>query len=129
MKRPEQLLHQSVATYLQYALPKDVWFAHYPAGGKRSKIEAAILKTMGAKAGVPDLMFIRGGRVWFIELKAPAERLKNGELSKAKPQISEDQEDTMRNLQNVDCEVAICRSLLEVQIVLKMWGLINGKDV
>ena len=47
---------------------------HIPNGGKRRKSEAARVKAMGVKAGVPD-MFLpvpRGGfHGLFIELKAP----------------------------------------------------------
>jgi hypothetical protein len=32
------------------------WLHHSPNGGARSKIEAAILKAMGVKAGEPDLV-------------------------------------------------------------------------
>ncbi len=32
------------------------WLAHIPNGGARSKAEAGILKAMGVKAGMPDLV-------------------------------------------------------------------------
>lgn len=57
---------------------------HVPNGGKRKKIEAAILKGMGVRAGVSDLFLavpkrvtasaeFRGGM--FIEMKAPDGRV------------------------------------------------------
>jgi len=43
---------------------------HVPNGGKRSPIEAAILKGLGVTAGVPDIIAIRAGHAYGLELKA-----------------------------------------------------------
>ena len=94
MNRPEQALQQSIVEYLQLALRPDVRWWHTPSGGWRSKVEAAIFKGIGAKAGVPDLCFawsewsrwgINGestsydpvpvSRIAFIEVKAEGGKL------------------------------------------------------
>lgn len=42
-----------------------------PNGGKRSKVEAAIMKGLGVRAGVPDICVLcRDGTVVFLELKS-----------------------------------------------------------
>jgi hypothetical protein len=51
-------------------------FAFHPAnGGYRSPIEAAILRGLGMRRGVPDAIAIRDGRVYGLELKAAGGRL------------------------------------------------------
>lgn len=82
MKHPEQSLHQSVARYLDVALPKDVFWTTVPAGGGGAK-RGAFLKSCGYRAGVPDLMFIIRGQAWFIELKTPKGRLSPAQIETA----------------------------------------------
>jgi hypothetical protein len=51
-------------------------FAFHPAnGGWRSPVEGAILKAMGVRAGVPDIVAVKGGQCYALELKAPDGRL------------------------------------------------------
>lgn len=85
MKRPEQELQIQVAAFMD-RIP-GLLFWHTPNGGGRSKVEASILKAMGVKPGVPDLIvLLPNGKVGFIELKAgkgvasPAQRQMMGEL-------------------------------------------------
>lgn len=40
-------------------------------GGRRSKIEAAIMQGEGVLAGIPDLTVVLPGAVLWVELKAP----------------------------------------------------------
>jgi len=85
VKRPEQELQIQVAAFMD-RIP-GLLFWHTPNGGGRSKVEASILKAMGVKPGVPDLIvLLPNGKVGFIELKAgkgvasPAQRQMMGEL-------------------------------------------------
>jgi hypothetical protein len=72
MQRPEQELQKSVVAYLNYALPPAILFFHIPNQmGNRGAREGAILKSMGVRAGMPDLGFILPtGMVAWCELKA-----------------------------------------------------------
>lgn len=109
----ESAFQITVAGYLDAFLsPPSVWF-HIPNGGRRGKIEAARLKKMGVKAGVPDIEIIaEGGRSHFMELK----REKGGRLSDA--QIA------MRQLLiAVGCPWAEARTLEEVKAALDAWGI------
>ena len=65
--RPEQLLHRAVADYLTLVSRAGrFWWCHYPAGGARSKIEAAIFKGLGVRAGIYDIIIIApGGRAFW----------------------------------------------------------------
>lgn len=42
---------------------------HVPNGGKRSKVEAAWLKSSGVISGIPDLLIIWAGKVHAFEMK------------------------------------------------------------
>lgn len=81
MRRPEQAIHKAVVHYLRVALPHGWIVAHYPAGGYRTKVEAAIFKAMGTIPGFPDVMILGESTVtrwpacWFMEVKAPGGRL------------------------------------------------------
>lgn len=112
VNRPEEDLQRSVVRYLKAANPRCIWFATTNQRGTRSKVEMGILKAMGARAGVPDLVFVRPmGLIGFIELKAP-----KGVQSPAQQQFQ------------AECDALgvpymVCRSLPEVEGVLMGWGI------
>lgn len=66
----EETVHRAVVSALTVGAPRDVVWWHVPNGGARSRSEAGRFRAMGVKAGVPDLQFIRAGRVLFLELKS-----------------------------------------------------------
>jgi len=73
-KNPEQQIHRAVAQHLRTrAVPGLVWW-HTPNGGSRGKIEGAILKSMGVRAGVSDFIFVLNGKIFALELKAEGGR-------------------------------------------------------
>jgi hypothetical protein len=68
----ERDIHCTICDMLHvYAAPSLIWF-HPPNGGKRGYKAASALKSMGMKAGVPDLCFVLpDGRGAFMEIKTP----------------------------------------------------------
>jgi hypothetical protein len=79
MKRqqPEAALQRSCVTWFRKQYPKLLLIA-IPNGGKRSKIEAAIMQGLGVTAGVPDLVLLKRTDSWgalFIEMKADKGKL------------------------------------------------------
>ncbi|CAN7306552.1 VRR-NUC domain-containing protein [Phenylobacterium sp. LjRoot164] len=78
MRRDEQVFHQQVARFINAAYPGLLWF-HAPNGaGNRGVKLGAILKSMGVRAGVPDITIVLPtGHAAFIELKTAT-----GSLSK-----------------------------------------------
>jgi hypothetical protein len=74
-RRPEQALQRSVIEYLVWRAKSDVFAFHVPNGGWRSPVEAAILESIGAVAGVPDVIVIYSGRTYALELKAEGGRV------------------------------------------------------
>jgi hypothetical protein len=74
-RQPEQELQRSVLDHLRWRGVRNLFFFHYPAGGWRSPIEAAILKSLGVVAGVPDILVIHDGQLYGLELKTEYGRL------------------------------------------------------
>jgi VRR-NUC domain len=70
---PESAVQKAV---FQHLAARGCGFAfHVPNGGWRSPIEAAILKGQGVRPGVPDLIVIKNGFPFALELKAEGGRL------------------------------------------------------
>lgn len=110
MKRPEQALHKTVARYLDLFLPKTATWFHPANGGYRRKVEAAILKGMGVRAGIPDIVIVWEGRAYFIELKAGTGKLTDHQVN------------MMRLLTDAGAGWRCCTSLNDVMETLKGWG-------
>lgn len=115
MNRPEQDFQITVATYLTTVLePSLAWFTAFPAGGG-GLLRGKILKAMGLKPGVGDLLVLYRQNatgenafinVLFIELKA-----KDGRVSEA-------QKGCHLDLERVGATVRVCRNLNEVDTAL-----------
>lgn len=111
VKRPEEDLQKIVVRFLQLACPKAVFFAVPNQKGTRKTWEQGLLKSLGVRAGVADLVFVLPeGRVGFIELKAPD----NGRQSADQAVFEED-------VRALGAPYLICRSLAEVEGALAAW--------
>jgi hypothetical protein len=73
--QPEAAIQRAVLEHLRLRAAPNVFYFHPPNGGARRPIEAAILKALGVVAGVPDIILVKGGRTYGLELKAPRRRL------------------------------------------------------
>src|ERR1700730_8971179 len=60
--RPEQLIRRAVFEHLRLRAAPVAFFFHVPNGGYHKPIEAAIMKGLGVKAGVPDIIVVHRGR-------------------------------------------------------------------
>lgn len=63
-KHPERALQSAVAEYLTWALPAGSFFSALPGG------DGKMTRAPGYVSGLPDLMVVVDGRVYFIELKS-----------------------------------------------------------
>ena len=68
-RQPEAQLQRAVLEHLRRRGVRRLFVFHYPAGGWRSPVEAAILKSLGVIAGVPDVLIIHQGHLYALELK------------------------------------------------------------
>ena len=80
MNRPEEALQRQVAAFLDIALPEDAVWWHTPnQRGTRSKVENMILKGLGVKAGIPDILILYDTILHVIELKAEGQYLNSAQ--------------------------------------------------
>jgi hypothetical protein len=113
-RRPEQAIQRAVLQHLEIrARPATFWF-HVGNGGWRSPIEARIMKGLGVKAGVPDLIIIHGGRCYGLELKADSGR--------ATPA----QHNAHALMEAAGAQVAVATGLDAALAQLVEWGVLRG---
>lgn len=121
--RPEQQIHRAVVDHLrQRAMPGLVWF-HVAngmfAGGKRTRkgksIQGGIMKGLGARAGVSDLILLRNGHAYALELKAEGGR----------PTVA--QMEFMSDWIAAGGNGCIAEGLDRAIKVLEVWGLLKGR--
>lgn len=112
MNRPEEQTQKAIVKYLEVVKPDCFWFHCPNQRGTRSEIENKILKSLGVKAGVPDLVFIANGKSCFAEVKSP-----KGTLTPSQKQVRD-------ILVSMGCGYAVVRSIDDMKQALKDWGLI-----
>jgi hypothetical protein len=85
------------------------------SGGWRSRVEAAILKGLGARAGVPHVIAVKDGRTYALEIKSP-----NGRLTTA-------QKAAHAALRAAGAEIAVAFGIDEALAQLERWELLRGQ--
>jgi hypothetical protein len=113
-RQPERNLQCSVVEHLAWRAPAGTWFTHFPAGGRRSRVTGAILKGMGTKAGVPDLLILSHGRLYGLELKA----------GYGKP--SSTQVETHSAMREAGAVVGVASDIDQALNLLAQWGILPG---
>lgn len=108
-------MQRQVFTHLRGRASPGVFAFHVPNGGKRNLINGANLKRMGMVAGVPDIICIKDGQTYAMELKA----------EKGRP--TEKQLETIALLNEAGAFTAICYDLDAALRVLEAWGILQGK--
>jgi hypothetical protein len=114
-RRPEDAIQRVLLQHLRLRAPRDCFFTHFPAGGVRSPIEAGILKGLGVRAGVPDLLILHEGRLHCLELKADGR----------KPTAL--QEETQAALRRAGAVVTTAVGLDAALKQLETWNLLKGR--
>jgi len=113
MKRPEQEIHKAVVGHLNWRAVPGVFFFHPANGGKRTKAEGGILKGLGVKRGVPDLIILHKAQIFGLELKAA-----HGRLSPVQVQ-------TRREMEAAGATTAVAYDLDEALVILECWGVLR----
>lgn len=72
------------------------------------------MKSLGYTPGAADLLIVRDGRVYFLEVKAPTGRL------------SDNQKDFRQRALNAGSDYAVVRSVDQAMDCLTVWFLRNG---
>lgn len=112
--RIEDQIQRAVVQHLRERGSPGIVFWHTPNGGYRRKSEAAILKSLGVRAGVPDIICVHNSRIFGLELKAPG-----GRQSESQMQFASD----LNAAGGFCCTV---EGLDRAIKVLETWGLLRG---
>ena len=113
-RNPETAIQCTVVKHLHTrAVPGLMWW-HTPNGGYRNKSEAVLLKAMGVKAGVSDLIFFHTGQLYCLEIKAQGGR------------ASEEQLAFIADVDRAGACTALATGLDACRATLETWGLLKG---
>jgi hypothetical protein len=114
-RQPEAAIQKAVIQHYQMRCAAGTFLFAVPNGGARRPIEAAILKGLGVVAGVPDIIAIKDGRAYALELKAPGGRL------------SDKQRVTHQAMVKAGVQLAVADSLDAALRQLEEWLLLRGR--
>jgi len=118
MRRPEQDIHRAVLQHLDIRGTPGTFYWHTPSGayyGRRGHIQGRIMRSLGARAGIPDLLLLRAGTLYALELKA----------GRNKP--TEAQADTIVRMMAAGAVCGVASSLDEALVWLEQHGLLVGR--
>jgi hypothetical protein len=111
-QQPERAIQCAIVEHLTWRASADVWWSHFPAGGRRNVIDGSILKRMGTKAGTPDLLIVARGRLFGLELKSG-----RGRLSAA-------QKDCHAALRRAGAVIGVAGDVDQALDLLGEWGIV-----
>jgi hypothetical protein len=80
-RRPEDQIQRAVAQHYRTRAASNVFMFAVPNGGYRRPVEAAIMRATGTVPGVPDLIWIKDGQVYGLELKSDDGRVTESQLA------------------------------------------------
>jgi hypothetical protein len=112
--RPEQAIQAAIFEHIAWRGVKGLFAFHVPLGGWRSVIEAKIFKSLGVKAGVPDVIAIHRGHCYALELKAEGGRATPKQL------------EAIAAMEAAGAYCCIAEGLDRALAVLEAWGLLKG---
>lgn len=111
---PEAQIQRTVFQHLRQRGAPGIYAFHVPNGGYRKPVEAAIMKGLGVRPGVPDVMVIHMGCIYALELKA----------EDGKP--TESQLEAVESIRNAGGFAAIAYGLDRALRCLEAWGILRG---
>jgi hypothetical protein len=113
MPRSRAQSERDLIQHLRLRAPAGTFWTHFPAGCRRSRVTGAILKGMGARAGVPDLLIVRDGRLFVLELKA------------GRGGLSDTQRETHAEMRAAGAVIGTASGIDEAVDTLVEWGIIR----
>jgi hypothetical protein len=112
--RPEDAIQRAVFDHIRVRGAPGLFAFHPANGGFRRPIEAKILKGLGVRAGVPDVIAIYQGRVYAMEIKAPGGRATAAQL------------EAIAAMEKAGAYTCVAEGLDRVLAVLEQWRLLRG---
>jgi hypothetical protein len=114
-RNSEQTVQRTVCEHLRRRGAAGLVWWHTPNGGRRNPIEAAIFNGLGVRAGVADLILLRDGRAFALELKTERGRQTAAQM------------DFISEFRAAGGEASIANGLDQALRVLEVWGLLRGR--
>jgi hypothetical protein len=122
MSRPEDQIQKAVFQHIRLRGMPGLVAWHTPngarLGGKRSRkgipIQGSIFVSLGVRAGVSDVIAVHQGKVYALELKAPA----------GKP--TEEQLEFIADMERAGAFTCVAVGLDQAIATLETWGLLRG---
>ena len=111
----EDAIQRTVFSHLRVRGAPGVFAFHPANGGYRRPVEAARLKGLGVRAGVPDVIAIHHGHVYALELKTEHGKATEGQLQ------------AIEDIRAAGGHAQICQGLDRALAVLEGWGLLRGR--
>jgi hypothetical protein len=111
----EQQIQRAVFQHLRARGAPGVFAFHPANGGFRRLVEAKILQGLGVTSGVPDVIAIKEGRAYALELKA-----EGGRLSEAQQQV-------LIRLRAAGAMATHAHGLDQALRILEGWQLLRGR--
>jgi hypothetical protein len=111
---PEDSIQRAVCRHLWTRGSPDLCWWHTPNGGKRNRIEAAIFKGLGVRAGVSDIIAVHEGKAFALELKADGGRPTEAQLR------------FIDDFQAAGGYAAVAEGLDQAVRTLETWKLLRG---
>jgi hypothetical protein len=112
---PEDAIQRAVFKHLAVRGTPGVFAFHPANGGYRRPVEAARLKGLGVRAGVPDIIAIHRGHVYAIELKTERGKATEGQLR------------AIDDIRAAGGHAQICYGLDCALAALEGWRLLRGR--
>lgn len=111
----ENDIQRAVISHIKTRGTANVFAFHVPNGGYRRKAEARVLKGIGVVAGVPDIIIVKQGNCFALELK------------RDKGRLSDSQEKALDGLRAAGAVVAVAYGLDAAIEQLEKWNVVKGQ--
>jgi ribonucleoside-diphosphate reductase alpha chain len=111
----EEAIQRTVFAHLRVRAAPGVVAFHVPNGGYRRPTEAARLKGLGVRPGVPDLVAVHRGQVYALELKREGGRATDAQLQ------------AIKDIRSAGGHAEVCYGLDCALAALERWGLVRGR--
>jgi hypothetical protein len=111
----EQTVQRAVCQHLRQRGARGLLWFHVPNGGRRNPVEAAIFSGLGVRPGVSDLILLRDGRAFALELKT----------DRGRPTAA--QMDFISEFRAAGGEASTANGLDQALRTLEIWGLLRGR--
>ena len=114
--QPEAAIQRAVFAHFRARSAPGVFAFHPANGGYRRPIEAKILQGLGVTSGVPDVIAVKDGRCYALELKP-----EGGKLTEA-------QEHVLIKLRAAGATATHAHGLDQALRILEGWQLLRGRS-